>query len=69
MISIENSVGSFKTFVEDLRQALSHWATQRIEARLEADVDRWLHRSSHQRRGHVGQAGDGTMRSLRDALC
>jgi transposase-like protein len=55
MLSIENSVDGFNAFITELQQEVGQWVTRRIEARLEADVDDWLHRGHHERRASVGQ--------------
>lgn len=55
MISIENSIKSFKTFIAELQVEVAALVTRRIEAQLEADVEGWLHRRYHGRRRQVGQ--------------
>lgn len=59
MLSIEKTIGSFKTFMEELRQEVAAMVTRRIEAQLEADVEAWLHRGYHERRARVGQRQSG----------
>ncbi len=55
MISIENTVGSFKSFVADLHQRLKDWISRQIEAEFEAEVAAWLHRQPYARRSRVGR--------------
>ena len=55
MTSIDNTISSVKGFVDELRQTIGQWVAQGLEARLEAEVDAWLRRSTHQRRKQVGR--------------
>jgi len=59
MVSIEKTSESFKTFITDLQQELAALVKRRIEARLERDVEGWLHRGYHERRERVGQRRSG----------
>jgi len=59
MIRIDDTRDCFNSFLADMREELAGWVTQRIEARLEADVEAWLHRGPHQRRGSVGHRQTG----------
>ena len=53
MASIGKSLGSFKSFMGELQQALGAMVVQRIEAQLEAEVEARLHRGHHKRRAKV----------------
>jgi transposase-like protein len=55
MVSIKNSITDFNTFISGLQMEFAERVRQRIEAQLEADVERWLHRGYHERRVQVGQ--------------
>jgi putative transposase len=55
MLSIDNSLEGFNTFIEDVRQGVAQWVTQQIEARLETEVEQWLHRRRHERRARGGR--------------
>lgn len=54
MISIDKSVASFKSFIEDVRRGISQWVARRMEVQLEAEVEAWLHRRPYVRRERVG---------------
>jgi putative transposase len=55
MTSIDNSFVSVKRFIEELRQGIGQRVADRLEKRLEAEVDVWLQRSFHERREQVGR--------------
>ncbi len=54
VISIDQEVASFKSFLAELRQGIKAWVERRIEAQLEAEVEAWLHRRPYARRARVG---------------
>ena len=54
MISIENSVVSFNTFVDELRVELRERVRQGLERQLEEEVEGWLHRGRYGRRQEAG---------------
>ena len=55
MVSIDQDGTGFKSFLAGVRQSISEWVEQRIEAHLEAEVEAWLHRRPYARRAGVGQ--------------
>jgi transposase-like protein len=55
MISIDKTVASFNSFVDELRRELSQWVSQHLEARLEVEVEAWLHRGQYVRRKQGGR--------------
>lgn len=54
MLSIEQEVASFKSFLAEVRQGIREWVERRIERQLEMEVERWLHRRPYARRTGVG---------------
>lgn len=54
MVSIDQAVGSFKSFLIEVRQGIKGWVERRIEAQLEAEVEAWLHRRPYARRAGIG---------------
>jgi transposase-like protein len=54
MISIDQEMAGFKSFVEEVRQGVGQWVERRLEARLEAEVEAWLHGRPYARRAGVG---------------
>lgn len=57
MISIENQVGSFNSFVDELQEKVRDWVSRAIEEQLEREVEGWLHRGWYGRRARVGRRG------------
>jgi putative transposase len=54
MLSIDQDGTSFKSYLAEVRQGIKAWVVRRIEARLEAEVEAWLHRRPYARRAGVG---------------
>ncbi len=54
MLSIDQDVANFKSFLTEVRQGITEWVGRRIEAQLEAEVESWLHRRPYGRRAGVG---------------
>ena len=50
MISIKNSAEQFNSFMSELKGKMKDWVKQEVEARLESEVEQWLHRQPYKRR-------------------
>jgi transposase-like protein len=61
MLKISDNLNEFKSFLTDVKQELCRIVSCHIEQQLEADVDKWLHRSHHQRREGVGKRKTGAV--------
>ena len=53
MISIKNSAEQFNSFMSELKGKMKDWVKQEVEARLESEVEQWLHRQPYKRRKWV----------------
>ena len=50
MLSIKNSAEQFNSFMSELKGKKKDWVKQEVEARLEREVEQWLHRQPYKRR-------------------